>query len=165
MTMNRKSDWQSIPVWRCPQTDICGEQWVTWNEGTTCPFCHSGLGERTGFTYGDLARAADEFGFCGDLPVLVPVPVPDLVLLSTLPQHKWIGLPVFHPCGQDGANANWLLYDVGVVLDVYPDPDFPSDLQCQFVTSQIGRSATLHYRPSNLWVPRILAERLKFTGD
>jgi hypothetical protein len=151
-------DQQNIPIWRCPQNDGCGRQWGSWDEDTTCPFCHCGRGERTGFALGDVARAADEFGFGGDLPVHIAVPVPDLVQLSTLPPDTWIGLPVFHPCGQEGTHANWLLYDVGVVLEVYSDSDFPDELQCRFVTSM--GNYTLHYRPSNLWVPRVLAERI-----
>ncbi|MNL01854.1 hypothetical protein D3C87_1223390 [compost metagenome] len=158
--MQSERDWRDIPVWRCPQSDVCGEQWATRNEGTSCPFCHAGIGVLAGFTYGDLVNAADHFGFGADLPVLLPEPVPDLVQLSTLPQDIWIGLPVFHPCSQEGTDANWLLYDVGVVLEVYPDPDFPSEFQCRFVTSAGGRSTTLHYQPSNLWIPRALAERL-----
>jgi len=155
-----KPDLRNIPVWRCSQRDVCGEQWATWEEGTTCPYCHVGIGERTGFTYGDVVNATDKFGFGGDIPVHVPQAVPDLVQLSTLPQDTWVGLPVFHPCGQQGTNANWLVYDVGVVLEVYPDPDFADELQCRFITSMGGRNSTLRYHPSNLWVPRVLAERI-----
>jgi hypothetical protein len=158
--MSRRSDWRSLPVWRCSELDVCGAQWATSEEGTTCPFCHCRTGQSTGFTCGELQEAAERYGFGGDLPVHIPEPVPDLVQLVTLPRRAWIGLPVFHPCAQDGTNANWLSYDVGVVLEVCPDPDSPRELQCRFVTSVLGRSATLHYGPDNLWVPRVLAERL-----
>jgi len=147
------------PVWRCQDVE-CGQQWVTWEAVARCPFCSGIPVERTGFTYGDVAEAAEKFGFRGDLPVHVPVPVPDLVQLSTLPQDTWIGLPVFHPMEQQGILANWLLYDTGIVLEVYPDPDFPGELQCRFVVSLGGHATTLHYQPDNLWVPSTLAKRI-----
>ena len=86
-------------------------------------------------------------------------PVPDLVQLSTLPPAAWVGLPVFHPCR--GTRANWLRYDVGVILAVNSDPDFPTELQCRFVQSLDGHAHTLHYHPDNLWVLRVLAERIR----
>ena len=158
--MNRNADWQNIPVWRCPRVGDCGVQWATWDEGTTCPICHLGRGEPTGFTCGEVAKVAEDFGFAEALPVLMPELVPELVQLSTLPANLWIGLPVFHPSSQEGNLPTWLVYDVGVILEVCPDPDFEGELQCRFVTSMGGRSATLRYSPSNLWVPRVLAERL-----
>ena len=158
--MTKSLDRQSTPIWRCPQ-DICGEQWATWEEATTCPYCHRGLGQRTGFTYGEVAEAAEKFGFSGDLPVHISEPVPDLVQLTTLTSETWIGLPVFHPCGQEENRANWLLYDVGVVVEVFPHPSVPNELQCRFIVAASPSSFTLEYGPSNLWVPRVLAERLK----
>ena len=156
--MSNGGDWRDLPVWKCPQRNICGEQWATRMEGTICPFCHGGPGEATGFTCGEIAAAADRFGFHDKLPVHIPVPVPDLVQLSTLPRDVWEGLPVFHPCSQENTTCNWLHYDVGVILDVRPDPDLPGQLQCRFVTSAGG--SPLRYGPTNLWVPRVLAERL-----
>lgn len=118
--MHRDPDRQNIPVWQCPQRDPCGAFWVTREADTTCPFCHVGRGQPAGFTWGDLARAAEEVDFDGELPVLLPVPVPELVQLTTLPPELWVGLPVFHPCGQDQTHANWLLYDVGVCTRLVP---------------------------------------------
>jgi hypothetical protein len=158
--MNRKTHWKTIPVWRCPHA-TCGIQWATWEDGTTCPSCHIGLGESTGFTCGDVDDAAEKFGFTEDFPVLRSEPVPELVQLSTLPISLWIGLPVFHPCRQQGNEPSWLTYDVGVILEVYPDPDFEDEFLCRFVMSMGQHSATLHYSPSNLWVPRSLAERFE----
>ena len=158
--MNSSVDRQSTPIWRCPE-HICGEQWATWEGGTTCPYCHLGLGRRTGFTYGDVAEAAEKFGFSEGLPVHISEPVPDLAQLTTLPQETWIGLPVFHPCGQEENRANWLLYDVGVVVEVFPHPNDASEFQCRFIVAAGFSSFTLQYGSSNLWVPRILAERLK----
>ena len=158
--MQQDPNQQSIPIWRCPRQDLCGAMWATRDEGTTCPFCHGGSGQPAGFTWGELARAAEEFNFNGELPVLLPVPVPELVQLSTLSVDIWEGLPVFHPCGQDEFHTNWLLYDVGVVLEVYPDPDISDELKCRFVASMGGDSVTFHYHPANLWVPRALAVRL-----
>ena len=159
MPGNRNTDWQSIPVWRCSEVN-CGEQWATWEENSPCPVCEHGPGQRAGFTYGDVARAADKFGFEGDLPVHISEPVPDLVQISTLPQETWIGLPVFHPLSQEGTRANWFFYDVGVIVEVYEDPDFQDNLRCRFVISLGMQSGTLEYSPSNLWVPRALANRL-----
>jgi len=147
-------------VWRCTAVDGCGAQWATWDEGTTCPFCHLGIGEWTGFTLGDVVEAADAYGFVGDLPVHVSEPVPELVPLTTLGRDLWVGLPVFHPCAQSGLDANWLRYDVGVVLEVEEDGDVPGELRCRFVAATGGPSVSLRYAPGNLWVPKVLAERL-----
>ena len=89
----------------------------------------------------------------------MPEPVPDLVSLTTIASDKWIGLPVFHPLSHEGDRPNWLLYDVGVIVEVNPDPDFEGEVQCRFVLGD--GTATLHYRPAYLWVPRVLADRLR----
>ena len=91
-----------------------------------------------------------------------------LVQLSTLPQEQWRGLPVFHPGCQMGDTPYWTgasdpdgdrdedeqgpLYDVGVVLDWEPDPDF-ADLGVIRVRFLGSFGSTLRYASSNLWVP------------
>ena len=96
-----------------------------------------------------------------------------LVQLSTLPQERWKGLPVFHPCeqggdGKGGEYVKWVeedeprdmqslpqyraLYDVGVVLRWEPDPDFADlgGIRVHFIGSH---GSLLHYDATNLWVP------------
>lgn len=153
--------WREMPVWRCTQSDVCGEQWASESAGATCPFCYVGRGESTGFTCGEVAAAAERFGFGSELPIHIPWPVPDVVQLSTLPRDTWEGLPVFHPCGQDGDVPNWLRYDVGVIVNVFQDPDLAGEFRCRFVHSTGEYNSTLQYGPSNLWVPRALAARLR----
>ena len=155
--MSRKpNDWRDLPVWRCSETEVCGEQWASARQGETCPFCHLGAGQPTGFTCGEAAEAADKFGF-GDFPVHIPQPLPELVQLSSLPSDAWIGMPVFHPSSQQGTTANWLAYDVGVVIAIESDPDLPGESRCRFL---ISSETSLIYSPDNLWVPKALAVRL-----
>jgi hypothetical protein len=161
--MQKSTQWRGMPVWKCSERDVCGEQWAWWDSNTSCPFCHSGHGEPTGFTCGEMLDAAERFGF-DDFPVHIPEPVPEVVQLSSLPQNRWVGLPVFHPCGQEGPVANWLLYDVGVVVEVCPDSDFPGDLRCRFVHSMGDAKGILQYGPDNLWVPKVLADLLLKVG-
>jgi hypothetical protein len=156
--MDRGTEWRAIPVWRCPEIG-CGEQWASSDNESSCPFCHCGQGERAGFNCGEVADAAERFSF-SDFPVHIPEPVPEVVPLSTLPKDIWVGLPVFHPCGQDGSVPNWLLYDVGIVVEVCADMDIPGEFRCSFVHSIGSTNGTLRYRPDNLWVPKTLAERL-----
>ena len=158
--MKRDQQWREMPVWKCSESDVCGEQWAWWDNQSLCPFCHLGRGEQTGFRCGEVADAAERFGF-DDFPVHIPEPVPEVVPLSTLPQETWVGLPVFHPCGQDGTVANWLLYDVGIVVKVLPDADLPGEFRCRFVHSIGQANGTLQYGPDNLWVPKALAQRLQ----
>lgn len=150
-----------LPVWRC-QEECCGEQWATREEGTICPFCHIGPGAKAGFTCGELIKAKERYGFRGELPVHIPVPVPDLIQLSQIPREHWVGLPVYHPCSQGEEGCNWLLYDVGVVVGVrpYSNPNSPDKFECTFVTSEGDSAGTLEYKPSNLWVPSSVAKRL-----
>ena len=89
----------------------------------------------------------------------------DLVQLSTLPEDQWRGLPVFHPCGQQGDEPQWLAdeftgppvgdpcYDVGVVTSWEPDPDF-ADLGGIRVHFLGSFGSVLHYDATNLWVPK-----------
>jgi len=146
-----------LPVWRCSETDVCGEQWASARAADTCPFCHLGIGQSTGFTCDDVAEAATKYGF-SDFPVHMPQPLPELVQLSSLPSDLWIGLPVLHPSGQVGKTANWLLYDVGIVTALESDPDLAGEFRCRFITSS---ESSLIYSPGNLWVPKILAQRLQ----
>ena len=150
-----------LPVWQCQEYLTCGEQWAA-VENSDCPFCHSGPGEETGYSYGDVLDAADRFGFAGQFPVHYAEPVPDLVQLSTLRREQWVGLPVFHPSRQDEERATWLVYDVGVVIDVEHDPDFEGEYRCRFVVSMGASTTTLVYSPDNLWVPKVLADRLVY---
>jgi hypothetical protein len=157
--MKRARNWREMPVWKCSEVDVCGEQWAWWDNESSCPFCHCGRGERTGFDCGEVADAAEKFGF-DDFPVHIPEPVPEVVQLSTLPRDAWVGLPVFHPCGQAGTVANWLLYDVGIVVEVCADTQVPGEFRCRFVQSMGSAHDTLLYSPDNLWVPKTLAQRL-----
>lgn len=95
----------------------------------------------------------------------------ELVQLSTIPQERWRGLPVFHPGCQQGDTPYWTgaddpfqdrnedeqgaLYDVGVVLDWEPDPDFADQIRVRFL-GDFG--STLRYSPENLWVPKKFAD-------
>lgn len=90
----------------------------------------------------------------------LPQSVSQVVQLSTLPRELWVGLPVFHPQEQQGSLADWESFDVGVVIDVEPDADFPDEYRCQFVAGFIGETSTLRYAPWNLWVPADLAARI-----
>ena len=161
--MQQNTEWRAVPVWKCSE-QRCGEQWAA-KERFSCPFCHCGIGQQTGFTCGEVADIAEKFGFKEEFPIHIPGAIPDVVQLSILPPTTWVGLPVFHPCSQEetqeGTLCNWLLYDVGVVINIFPDPDFPDEFLCQFVYSVGSINGTLQYQPSNLWVPRALAERLK----
>ena len=95
-----------------------------------------------------------------EVPVHTTEPIPEVVQLSTLPREFWEGMPVFHPLSQDGDKASWHAYDVGVVVEVRPDADFPG-FRCRFLHSIGGESGTLIYGPNNLWVPKVLADRFR----
>lgn len=146
-------------MWRC-RSDICLEQWASEGGDSTCPFCHLAEIERTEFTCGQVADAQEKFGFRGALPVHLPQPVPDVVQLSTLPRDLWVGLPVFHPIGQEGNLPDWRCFDVGVVMRVHPHPDLSGEFKCEFVAGFLGGVSTLRYSPWNLWVPTVLAARI-----
>ncbi len=159
----REQNWRNLTVLRCSVPD-CREQWASRDDGSSCPFCRVGTGQDAGFTCGDVADAAEKHGFLEDLPVHIPEPVPDLVPLTTLSERHWVGIPVFHPMSQDGAEADWRLYDIGVVVEVFDDPDVAdAPRRCRFLVSCMGPGATLQYSAQNLWVPAVLARHLETT--
>jgi hypothetical protein len=143
-----------VSVWKCSDLD-CREQWASRTEAAECPFCGCGRGRAAGFTLQEVRAAAETYGFLEDLPLHLAEPAFELVKLATIPRHKWIGLPVFHPL------INWLRYDVGVVVEVYPDPDIQGEYQCRFVCSSVGGISMLHYAASHLWIPASLAGHLQ----
>lgn len=93
----------------------------------------------------------------------------ELVQLTTIPQDQWRGLPVFIPQCQVGDTPYWTgaddpfgdrdedeqgaLYDVGVVLDWEPDPDF-ADLGVIRVRFLGSFGSILRYSAQTLWVPK-----------
>ena len=157
---DRKLD---TPVWRCLD-DLCEEVWSQEGTPTHCPACGDIMKssvEPAGFTVGEALDVENRFGV--DVPFYTPEPIPlELVQLSTLPESAWLGMPIFHPHEQSDAGANWHRYDVGVVIEVYPDPDFEGEKQCRFLLGDLGTgNCTLHYAPIFLWVPKVLVERLR----
>lgn len=102
-----------------------------------------------------------------DLATLGP-----FVCLANLPQSTWVGLPVFHPHLQIGPTPYWMLddypelhrdeedgsgasYDVGVVVEVVAEAK--DDIRVRFVGVN---GCSLHYVPSNLFVPGVSGIRL-----
>jgi hypothetical protein len=150
----------STPVWRCIEAATCGAQWAAWERDLEGPFCHCSKGEPAGFTYGEVLEAAERLGFVEDVPVHLAEPVPELVQLVTLPRDVWIGLPVFHPSSQTNVEATWLVYDTGIIVSVEEDRDFEGEFRCSFITSVGPHNTALRYGPNNLWVPKVLADRL-----
>lgn len=169
-----------MKVWECGEDDdgLCGEVWA--QEGTPefCPECsfipfHNAKDQGKdphdfvkrpkpmGYTV-EEARAAENKFLC-DIKFYVPTPIPfELVKLSSLPQDKWVGIPVFHPQGQMGDLANWHRYEIGIVTEVYPDPDFSDQLRCRFIMADFhNQSDCIAYGPDNLWVPKPLADHLR----
>lgn len=174
--MSRPETWQSLPVWVCENRD-CEGFWATLDHTDPsspplCPEhdCHErGASDHAvyaGFTWGEAAKAQNKFS-C-DIPVYYATPVPELVQLSTLPRELWLGLPVFHPFSQAETPegdpvCSWHTYDVGVVVAVEPDPDWfeeHGEWRVHFQGAVGDGGWTLHYGPSNLWVPKVLAQRL-----
>jgi hypothetical protein len=145
---------RALPVWRCSR--CCDVQWVSESEETSCPHCLM-AGETAGYTYGEVVDACARFG-C-QVPIHRAQPVPEVIQLSTLPRELWEGMPVFHPLSQDGDRASWLSYDVGIVVEVQPDPDVEG-FRCRFVWAIGEKSGSLRYSADNLWVPKVLADRL-----
>lgn len=143
-----------VPVWICCDTD-CQEQWASRTAVSECPFCGLGRGRAAGFTLQEVHAAAEKYGFLGDLPPQLEGPTFELVNLSSIPRSRWVGLPVFHPL------INWLRYDVGVVVEVFPDPDIQGEYRCRFVGSNLQGASTLHYAAAHLWVPAPLARHLQ----
>ena len=70
-------------------------------------------------------------------------------------------MPIFHPLAQCGVGgqirANWHRYDVGVVSEVSPDPNFDAGWRCRFIIGDLTSQGSLSYDPTNLWVPKPLA--------
>jgi len=170
------SGWPHTPVWRCADNDTCELVWASDEVPKFCPECefvlyHSVLAqgktwdspppEAAGLTLHEARDAENLFG-C-DIDVYTPTPLPfEVVKLSTVPQHLWVGMPVFHPFGQMGDLANWFRYDIGVVTEVFPDPDFHEVIRCRFIMSGLGSGAgSLQYGSENLWVPKQVAERVR----
>ena len=153
--MNRPERWREMPVWRCARDGLCQEQWATWDDAPRCHSCDRPA-EPAGFTWGEAESARERF-LC-EVPVHYPMPIPEVVQLSSLPQEIWVGLPVLHPLGDAGPDADWFYYDVGVVSEVIPDRDLPDSPDCRFIHSHHG---TLRYPAARLWVPKVLADRLR----
>lgn len=135
-------------------------------KGTTFPIL-----DGSDYVYRYVAR--------GDLQPTEPeapaTPPFDLVQLSTLPESVWRGRAVFHPHEQHGDVPTWGLteddvaaavaagepapelgspcYDVGVVLDWWPDEDF-KDLNLTRVQFLHDSGSKLVYCSTNLWTPR-----------
>lgn len=173
--MSRPDNWKDLPVWEC-DNDMCEGYWVDRErldpaDPPLCPEhdCHK-LGaddhaKYAGFTWGEAMDAENKF-LC-DIPIHHSLPVPEVVQLSTLPQELWMGLPVFHPFGQKGREGEieceWFSYDVGVVVEVVPDPHFAQygEWRVHFQGACGSGGWTLGYSPTNLWVPKVLADRLR----
>lgn len=149
-TLQRKD----LMVYRCTE---CQDVWGGWNTGY-CPDCSEPV-EETGLTVEEY-EAADEA-----LHVYCPRPLPfEMVMLFTLPEGMWVGMPVFHPSEQNFGGPIWFRYDVGVVCEVFVDETlitakWPAKkcVRCRFIGSD---GSTLSYHAENLWVPRRLADRL-----
>lgn len=95
----------------------------------------------------------------------------ELMPLAEVPRSEWRGLPVFHPWAVENGNAYWRVedapewmrspdetkgtaYDVGVIYDWEPDPDFAQ--YGQFRVHFLGSDGlTLHYDSQFLWTPKI----------
>ena len=168
-------------MWRCEDRG-CDGHWVA--HGLTdpsapplCPDRHthgrraSDFAVYAGFTWGEASEAEDRF-LCS-IPVYYSTPVPELVQLSTLPRERWLGLPVFHPFAQaetaEGeVTCDWHRYDVGVVVEIEPDPvwfEEHGEWRVHFQGGCGDGGWVLHYSPTNLWVPRVLADRLRASSE
>ena len=97
----------------------------------------------------------------------------ELVQLSDVREQLWAGIPVFHPHYQVGNTPRWLsdsdedfgdaAYDVGVVFEWGPDPDF-ADIGIVRVAFVGDGGSVLRYASTNLWVPKTLCERIQGAG-
>ena len=158
--MPRPDNWRDLPVWVMSPDEFESGYWVdaSHQDPEDPPSDPEDLGQRVvyaGFTWGEAVDAENKF-LCA-IRIHHSIPVPQVVLLSTLPQEMWMGLPVFHPMSQRGEVANWHAYDVGVVIDVYPDPDFAEygEWKVRFQGGVGSGGWTLAYSPTNLWVPKV----------
>ena len=161
----RPENWRDLPVWAFDPDELDEGYWVEHDrlDPDDPPKDPGGLGRTVayaGFTWGEAIDAENKF-LC-DIRIHHAYPVPAVVQLSTLPREVWVGIPVFHPCEQRGAECNWHCYDVGVVVEVEPDPDFAEygEWRVTFQGACGNGGWTLHYSPKNLWVPKALADRL-----
>ncbi|VAX03051.1 hypothetical protein MNBD_GAMMA19-890 [hydrothermal vent metagenome] len=143
----------NTPLWLCPDK-TCNSKWLTDEEGLTCPYCHLATGIKSNKKYSDVQN---EIKKDDKNEYLIPYPVPELVPLTSLPMELWIGLPVYHPCGQEGNVCNWLLYDIGILVEILPDKNFEDEIECMFI---VGSQSSLIYSASNLWVSKKLVGHL-----
>jgi len=155
-----KRDWI---VWECLDEDGPCPRWAA-PDGAVykhCPMCHAEA-VRAGYTLGELSDAENRFCLDTRSPVLVPEPPPlELVQLSKLPERMWVGLPVFHPGAQDGGQPDWFTMDIGIVYEVFGDGRYgPGERRCRFVHACADSPGSLNYSADNLWVPKVLADRL-----
>lgn len=155
-------------VWACSE-DGCDEVWAQKAHPQYCPECsfilyHSAIdrGKTPTVAKPKFVSSLEELRsfeekYSLDVPVHVPEPIPlDLVQLSTLSRETWVGRPVFHPIAQMGQRANWHRYEIGVVIAIEQDPDFPEEERCRFITGTFhSQSTALAYRPDNLWTPSL----------
>lgn len=163
-------------VWHCQETEWDCETWAAplGDPPKDCPSCTGPVGRALKMISGapivylgtleEMRQKEAAQGIAPhDSPIRIPKPPPlELVPLQTLPREKWSGLPVFHPSGQCGIGADavcsWYRYDVGLIVEVYPDPHFEGELQVRFVNDDSGYG--LSYAPCWLWVPKVLALNL-----
>jgi|GEM_PF-6355176 len=163
-----------LGVWHCEETEWKCETWAAPLDDPPqdCPSCTGPVGRAVGMQSGAPIRylgtlteirateAAQGIELY-DSPVRIPKPPPfDLVPLTNVPRDMWLGLPVFKPTWQAGIGADavcsWYGWDVGVIAEIYPDPNFEGETQVHFIDAYQG----LHYDPRWLWVPKGLADRL-----
>jgi hypothetical protein len=90
----------------------------------------------------------------------------EVACLESFPQAQWVGKTVLHPMEQTASGPAWntddyahkdpdnlpndLVFDLGIVLEVFEHPDSLGGLRCRFLTEH---GSSLHYGPDNLWVP------------
>jgi len=145
-----------LPVWQCTSRD-CDFKWATDLVEQQCPACHMSTVQLAGYNYAEVIEASEKHDYDKYGDIHVPNPVPDLVALTEIDQEHWVGLPVFHPLVD-----SWIMYDVGIIIDVYQDPDFSDMQRCCFQTSDCS---TLVYPPDRLWIPEKLAICLRKGGE
>lgn len=104
----------------------------------------------------------------------------DVLCLTAFPPEEWVGQTVLHPMEQVGDDPRWnqldydprftgdeemkdkLVFDLGIVVEVFEHPDGLGDLRCRFMTDSGG---SLHYGPANLWVPVVTQAARKIRQD
>lgn len=87
-----------------------------------------------------------------DLPIDIIPDFSKLVPLNEVQAPFWKGALVYHPMSQSADGTTWTYYDVGIVLEVFEDPDFP-DLDEPFRTRvrMLTEHGKLHYGAWNVW--------------